>query len=153
MQLYPDIILIKVKSVLERDAEYTTVDNGHHTSGSNNNGYASLLKESIALVSGIRLKKTSMNMTSKKGSSSSSSSSSSSRDSSRAKEARFIDLIRSNGVVTSSYRNNSPIYATNGFTIVASSTMLYGASITLVSRKQNEFLGQVMMIMNIDFQR
>ena len=63
--------------------------------------------------------------------------------SSSSKGGSFIELIRSYGVVTSSCRNANPIYANNGFNIVASSTLLDGACITLVSRKQNEFLGQV----------
>ena len=149
MFLYPDLILIKVKSVYERDSEY--INNDDDTE------YTTLLKESIGIVSGISMKKHN-NHVKVNNNNNSSSSSSSSKDnnkndskkqnmnnnsSSSSKGGSFIELIRSYGVVTSSCRNANPIYANNGFNIVASSTLLDGACITLVSRKQNEFLGQV----------
>ena len=151
MFLYPDLILIKVKSVYERDSEYINSDDDTE--------YTTLLKESIGIVSGISMKKHNNHVKVNNDNSSSSSSSSKGNNkndskkqnnnmnnnssSSSSKGGSFIELIRSYGVVTSSCRNANPIYANNGFNIVASSTLLDGACITLVSRKQNEFLGQV----------
>jgi len=149
MFLYPDLILIKVKSVYERDSEYINSDDDTE--------YTTLLKESIGIVSGISMKKHNNHVKVNNNSSSSSSSKGNNKNdskkqnngmnnnssSSSSKGGSFIELIRSYGVVTSSCRNANPIYANNGFNIVASSTLLDGACITLVSRKQNEFLGQV----------
>ena len=147
MFLYPDLILIKVKSVYERDSEYINSDDDTE--------YTALLKESIGIVSGISMKKHNNHVKVNNNNSSSSSSSKgnnkndskkqnmNNNSSSSSKAGSFIELIRSYGVVTSSCRNANPIYANNGFNIVASSTLLDGACITLVSRKQNEFLGQV----------
>jgi len=149
MFLYPDLILIKVKSVYERDSEYINSDDDTE--------YTTLLKESIGIVSGISMKKHNNHVKVNNNNSSSSSSKGNNKNdskkqnnnmnnnssSSSSKGGSFIELIRSYGVVTSSCRNANPIYANNGFNIVASSTLLDGACITLVSRKQNEFLGQV----------
>ena len=149
MSLYPDLILIKVKSVYERDSEYINSDDDTE--------YTTLLKESIGIVSGISMKKHNNHVKVNNNNSSSSSSKGNNKNdskkqnnnmnnnssSSSSKGGSFIELIRSYGVVTSSCRNANPIYANNGFNIVASSTLLDGACITLVSRKQNEFLGQV----------